>query len=383
VLAAVSIAGLTAEAGAGTAPPTAALRARSVIVPAAGANLAISLSLSHAQRCIFGSRPKLSGLPASAACTGASIRHDVRIPRNRNATIRRYTVSVTVQGAGGTVTRQETVRQRGAATAATAWWIPPVHAEWQWELDHPLNLSSASDLGTGDHTYAGAGAATPTIYDITNPASTVSALHARGDHVICYIEVGAAGDYYGNDDGNTSYFAELQGAGDLGKPVAGYPESYLNINAPSTLAVVESLIKNECAAKGFDAVEPDLDDSYTDATGFSITEQQNVAFDAALSNYAHSLGLSWGLKNGDTADGFATDLQPHVDFVLDEQCFQYGTCGAFYPAFSRAGKAVFEVEYGDQGGPAATSFCPLANADGFNAVTFDSNLDGKVRIPCR
>ena len=44
----------------------------------------------------------------------------------------------------------------------------------------------------------------------------------------------------------------------------GYPEYYLNINSPATVSIVESMIQQQCAAKGFDAVEPDIDDSYTD-----------------------------------------------------------------------------------------------------------------------
>ena len=78
--------------------------------------------------------------------------------------------------------------------------------------------------------------------------------------------------------------------------MAGYPESYLNINAPSTLSIIESMIRQQCAAKHFDAVEPDIDDSYTDSTGFRISEAENERYDEALGAYAHSLGLAWGQK---------------------------------------------------------------------------------------
>src|ERR1019366_9097003 len=83
--------------------------------------------------------------------------------------------------------------------AAGTWWTPPLgNVPWQWEIDHPLNLSSASDMGTGVTTYTGAPAPDPVVYDIDgieNPASTVTALHAAGDHAICYIEVGTACNY--------------------------------------------------------------------------------------------------------------------------------------------------------------------------------------------
>jgi hypothetical protein len=75
-------------------------------------------------------------------------------------------------------------------------------------------------------------------------------------------------------------------------------------------------------------------------------------------------------------------MLPYVDFALDEECFQYSTCGAFYPLFRRAHKAVLEVEYSDQAGPAPSEYCPRAITDGFDSVQFDSALDGNVRLPC-
>lgn len=263
------------------------------------------------------------------------------------------------------------------ATPRTAWWRPPAgRVAWQWELDHPLNLGSATDMGTAARTFGGKKAPHPVVYDIDgfdNPASTVSALHRLGYHAICYLEVGAA-ESYRPDYGKFPKTA-------LGKAVPGWPgERYLNINDPRVAAIIKARIAM-CAKKGFDAIEPDIDDSFTDATGFPITRASNISYDSGLAAYAHSLGLAFGLKNGDAA-GFAASMLPRVDFALDEQCFQYGTCGAFYPAFVKAGKAVFEVEYYDQGGPAPARFCPRANADGFDAVELGTALDGEFRVTC-
>jgi hypothetical protein len=121
------------------------------------------------------------------------------------------------------------------APAAT-WWVPPLgNQPWQWELDHPLNVSSAQDMGTDDRLTDGQVAPAPVIYDIDgiiNPASTVAALHARGKHVVCYIEVGAAGNYYSAaSEGLTeTYFAQLRNAGEFGSKVSGYPEYYLTFS---------------------------------------------------------------------------------------------------------------------------------------------------------
>jgi hypothetical protein len=226
-------------------------------------------------------------------------------------------------------------------------------------------------MGTGVTTYLATPAPNPTVYDIDgfdNTAATVTALHAAGDHVICYIEVGAAENYRPD-------YASFPAA-DLGSTMPGYQsERYLNINAPAVVSVIESRI-SMCASKGFDAIEPDIDDSYTDSTGFTITQGQNVAYDTTLANYAHSLGLGWALKNGDDPS-FAAAMEPTADFALDEQCHQYNTCGSFTP-FATAGKAVLEVEYS----LAAGQFCPAADAANQDAMEMNVNLNGG-RLPCR
>ena len=254
---------------------------------------------------------------------------------------------------------------------AAGWWVPPAALEWQWEIDHPLSLSSASDMGTGVSTYLATPAANPTVYDIDgfdNSATTVAALRNAGDHVICYIEVGAAENY------RTDY-SEFPTA-DLGRSMPGYSaERYININDPAVVSIIEARI-SMCAAKGFNAVEPDIDDSYTDDTGFAISKAENIAYDRTLAAYAHGLGLSWGLKNGDDST-FASALEPTSDFVIDEQCHQYNTCGAF-TSYVAAGKAVLEVEYN----LAASSFCPAANAANEDAMLMNVNLKGG-RTPCR
>ena len=175
---------------------------------------------------------------------------------------------------------------------AYKWWVPsPARPlAWQWEIGHALSLSSPSDMGTNGTLYTGGTAPAPSVYDIDgieNPASTVAGLHARGKRVICYIEVGAAGPYGG---AFTAYFNQFSAAGVVGNAMPGYPEYYLNINSPATVSIVESMIRDQCAAKGFDAVEPDIDDSWYNNTGFPISAANEEAYLGTLSSYAHSLG---------------------------------------------------------------------------------------------
>ncbi len=140
-------------------------------------------------------------------------------------------IAVLVVAKGGNHTPQEDHR----------WSIPTGRVSWQWVLNHPLDLKSPSDMGTNDLLPDGGPAPTPTVYDvdgIINPASTVKALHERHDHVICYVEVGSAGNYYSAEQEGiaTSYFDQFVAAGVLGRTLPGYSqESFLNINSPATV----------------------------------------------------------------------------------------------------------------------------------------------------
>jgi len=168
--------------------------------------------------------------------------------------------------------------------------------------------------------------------------------------------------------------------------MSGYPEYYVNINSASTVSIIESMIKQQCAAKGFDAVEPDIDDSYTDKTGFKISEAQNIAYDQKLGAYAHSLGLAWGQKNGDNDAAFSRALEPTTDFLLTEECNFYKTCGIVTPPYVKAHKLVLNAEYTNDWGSNGTKdlgkFCPADIKGGINGVLFNATLSG-WRRPCQ
>ncbi len=270
-----------------------------------------------------------------------------------------------------------------ASAGASGWWAPPLgNQPWQWELSHPLRLTNARDMGTNDRLLNGALAPAPVIYDIDgiiNPASTIASLHATGKHVVCYIEVGAAGNYYSAaDEGiSTTYFAQLQSAGEFGSQVPGYPEYYLDIESPTTLSIIEAMIRQQCAAKGFDAVETDIDEEYDDPSGFSLTKADEEQYMTTLATYMHSLGLGWWIKNpDDTGDTYATDMEPLADAVLTEQCNQFKSCGLLSAYVGH--KAVFNAEYRLK----PLKFCAADDELGFNGAKFNLGLTG-VRKPCR
>ncbi len=272
--------------------------------------------------------------------------------------------------------------QLTARAGAAGWWTPPLGSQpWQWELSHPLRLNNAKDMGTGDKLPDGQPAPAPAIYDIDgiiNPAATVTALHALGKRVVCYVEVGAAGNYYTTADEGVpvSYFSQLRSAGVFGARVSGYPEYYLDIQSPVTVSVIESMIKQQCAAKGFDAVETDIDEEYGDHSGFPLTRSIEETYMTGLANYMHGLGLAWWIKNpDDTGDGYASDMYPLADAVLTEQCHQYSSCALLSAYVGH--KAVFNAEYRLK----PSSFCASDDALGFNGAHFNVGLTG-TRKPC-
>jgi hypothetical protein len=285
------------------------------------------------------------------------------------------------------------VRSAHSATATIPTdrvWQPPEHADWMWELGQPLVTSNSRLMGTGVTAYDGDQAPqdNPIIYDIDaiqNSAATVAALHQRGDHVICYIEVGSAGNYYtaGQEGVWTTYYAQLKAAGDLGRKLPGYAELFININAPSAMSIIKSMIGEQCARKGFDAVETDLDETFDGnegPTGFTITKADEEAYLTTLARYMHRLGLGWIAKNLDDTGrtSFVRRMEPLAQGIVSEQCNQYQTCWLLRP-FLAARKWIGNAEYAPE---TAARFCPRDNSAGINGVLFNANLDGG-RKPCR
>ncbi len=270
---------------------------------------------------------------------------------------------------------------------APGWWVAPAgNLPWQWYLAGALDTTNATQMGTNDKLPDGSAAPDPVVYDIDaieNSASTVAALHAKHDHVICYIEVGTAGDYYttAQEGIGTTYFDQLQSDGDLSATqLQGYPEYYIDINKATAVSIIESMIKQQCADKGFDAVETDLDETYNNNEGttpWTITEADEQTYLTTLADYMHSLGLGWIAKDlDDTGDGFAGVMEPLASGIITEQCNEYGTCGQL--TSYEGHKAVLNAEYTSSLYP---GFCTYDDANGINGALFDNNLDGP-RSPC-
>jgi hypothetical protein len=289
--------------------------------------------------------------------------------------------------AGGTAASAASAASAAASVSA---WQPAADTDWMWELGKPLNTANANLMGTGVTAWNGdtPPGDNPALYDIDaieNPASTVAQLHQLGDHAICYIEVGSAGNYYtaAQEGIPTTYYAQLKAAGDLGRKLSGYPEYFININAASAVSIIESMIQQQCAAKGFDGVETDLDETFGNnegKTGFTITLADEESYLTTLANDMHGLGLAWIAKNlDDTANAsFVDNMEPLAQGIISEQCNQYGTCSYLSP-FETAGKWIGNAEYAPE---TQAQFCASDNAANINGILFNVNLSGG-RKPCR
>ncbi|MEU1041917.1 endo alpha-1,4 polygalactosaminidase [Streptomyces sp. NPDC005551] len=123
-------------------------------------------------------------------------------------------------------------------------------------------------------------------------------------------------------------------------------EALLDIGTPAKRKRVAARVNrwiDGCAAKGFDAVEPDNYDSYTRSRHL-LTADDAVAFAGLLSAHAHARHLAIGQKN--TVELAGRRSRAGLDFAVAEECGEYDECGAYAKAFR---DRVLVIEYTDRG----------------------------------
>lgn len=232
-------------------------------------------------------------------------------------------------------------------------WHPALKASWQWQLQGTINQSLHVVMYDVD------------MFDTS--ASVVASLHKARRIVICYIDAGTWESW--RPDAN-KFPKSVKG-----NSVSGFSnERWLDIRQQSILDPIMKARMNLCKSKGFNGVEFDNVDGYTNNTGFPLTASEQLSYNVFLANAAHTRGLSVALKND--LDQVTTLLQ-YFDWALDEQCFQYQECNKLVP-FIKANKAVMEVEYN----LSTSRFCPKANAMKFNSMKKHFSLDA-YRVACR
>jgi len=242
----------------------------------------------------------------------------------------------------------------GSATTAQARWQPaPATAPWQWQLQGPIDTSVDAPVYEVDGFFVS--------------AKTVGELHDLGRKAICYLDVGS----WENFRPDKHKFPKSV----IGKRYQGFPsERWMDIRRIGKLAKPLRARFDLCARKGFDAVEPDNMNGFTNDTGFPLTAHDQLRFNRWVAHEVHKRGMSVALKNDPEQAG---KLVNRFDFAVVEQCFQFHECGRFSP-FVEAGKAVFEAEYEIK--PAA--YCHRAAALGFSAIRKSYALTARPWVPC-
>jgi hypothetical protein len=245
-------------------------------------------------------------------------------------------------------------------------WHPALHTSWNWVLS---TVPEAPYRNVAMYDVDGFGAT----------ASDVAAMHGAGIKVVCYISAGT----YENWRPDAAQFP----AALLGKKVSGWPgENWLDVRdvqkSGSVLRSIMDARLDMCHQKGFDAVELDNVDGYTNSTGFPLKAADQLYYDSTLANDAHQRGLSALQKNDNEQ---IPGLLPYFDGALNEQCNQYSECTTAQNGdygldqYVAAGKPVFQAEYSLK----TSQFCPADNADNFNGVKFSVDLDDSDFEPCR
>jgi hypothetical protein len=250
------------------------------------------------------------------------------------STLRRVALSLVALAAA-------TFAYPSSATAAgtPTWWKPAKGLSWQWQLSGKLDLTVPVN-----------------VYDldaVTTTATQVATLHKAGRRVVCYVDVGSY-ETYRTD-------AKRFPTAVLGATMDGWPdERWLDIRRWDVLKPILADRFDVCRQKGFDAVEPDNVDGYTNDTGFPLTAGDQLTFNRRIASLAHGLGLAVGLKND--LDQVAT-LAPRFDFAVNESCAEYDECDMLRP-FVKAAKPVFHAEYG----VSTAAFCPESRSLGLSSI---------------
>ncbi len=236
-----------------------------------------------------------------------------------------------------------------------AWYRPAIETSWEIQLTGPLNTSYPAQLYDVD------------LFD--TPPETIASLKERGVRVVCYFSAGSYEEWRSD--------AGLFPSSVLGEALAGWPgERWLDIRSETVRSIMAARM-DLAAQKGCDGIDPDNVDGYTQATGFALTAEDQLAYNTFLADEAHKRGLAVGLKND---LGQVAALVDRFDFSINEECHAYNECDYLMPFIER-GKPVFNIEY-NVPQSAQETLCADAKIRNFRTLIMPDNLDGSFRISC-
>jgi len=226
------------------------------------------------------------------------------------------------------------------------WWKPQPGETWQWQLQGTIDTTKKASMYDID------------LFDA--PQSVIDTLHSQGRIVICYF---SAGSFEKNRPDSANFPENIKS-----KKMDGWDEMWLDISQMDNGSPLLTIMKARmdlAVRKKCDGVEPDNIDAYANDVrtvmsvdkqgvrtyGNKITPSMQAIYNKWIAFYAHSVGLSVGLKNDIDQVPVLVDS---FDWALNEQCNEFNECDQYQP-FLDAKKAVFGVEYIDE--LKSKSFC--------------------------
>lgn len=258
----------------------------------------------------------------------------------RSGSVRRRRLAALGVGLAGLLMVQPALIQAQSAGAAVGRWQPQVGETFYIQYTGTIDMTRPAQVYNLDWE--------------TTTAAQVRQLKSRGVHVVCYLSAGSSETWRSD---NAKIPASVKG-----EPLDGWDgENWLDVRQTSVLVPIMAARMDVCKQKGFDAIDPDNTDGWSQQTGFPITKAHQVTYQRALADAAHARGLAVGLKNNVEQ---LSQMAGFVDFAVNEECNEYGECGA-YKAFLAAGKPVYNIEY--------RSTCPTNLPAGMSS--FISNYD--------
>ncbi len=232
----------------------------------------------------------------------------------------------------------------GCTSASTAAHSAEAGGTWQ------IQLSGEPDLGVD-----------ALVYDLdpyATAADTVSRLHRDGRRAICHLTVGISES--GRPD------ASRFPAAVLGAPTSDGRGYWLDVRRLDVIGPVLADRLRLCRDKGFDAVDADAVDGYRQATGFPLSQADQLAFDRRVLALARALGLGVGLRVP-AAD--ASALAGELDFAVNVGCPALdGGCTGLTPLVA-AGKPVYVAVLDPATG------CAGVRGSGYQSIVKHADLD--------
>ncbi|KAI6211606.1 hypothetical protein M3Y96_00452000 [Aphelenchoides besseyi] len=209
--------------------------------------------------------------------------------------------------------------QCGMATVT----LPPLHGQFDYQIGGPYKPKASVKIVTRD----------------------MSVAPVAGIYSICYINA------FQTQPGAKAWWTKnhpnllLKSNNKLVEDPDWPGEYILDTRTAKNRAAIAKIVGawiDECAKKGYKAIEPDNLDSYTRSKKL-ITKQNNLDYAKLLAAHAHKKNLAFGQKN-DASITKAQAKNVGFDFGIVEECQEFKECGKYDAVY---GNHWIEIEYTD------------------------------------